>query len=113
MVQDTGKTLRVDSYRTVNAPQSVDVEEDAAGVPLAVRISASVSTASVKTLRRQAIKTPQRQVIASIDERWRIDDEWWRREPVSRLYYSVRLASGHRLVLYKDLANNSWYRQSY
>ncbi len=112
MVKDTGKTLRADTYRTVNAPQSVEVEEDASGLPLAVKMPA-VSNSSVKTPPRRIIKKPMRQVVSGIDERWRIDDEWWRREPVSRLYYSVRLASGHRLVLYKDLVNNCWYRQSY
>ena len=94
MVQDTGKTLRADTYRSVNLPEPVAVEEDASGLPLAV-------------------KMPRRQVIASIEERWRIDDEWWRREPVSRLYYSLRLASGHRLALYKDLTDNRWYKQAY
>lgn len=94
MVKDTGKTLRADTYRPVNIPQAVEVEEDSSGLPL-------------------AIKTPRRQAVSAIEERWRIDDEWWRREPVSRLYYSVRLASGHRLVLYKDLIDSCWYRQSY
>jgi len=94
LVKDTGKTLRADTYRTVNAPQSVAVEENGSGLPL-------------------ALKTPRRQAVSAVDEMWRIDDEWWRREPISRLYYSVRLVSGHRLVLYKDLVNNCWYRQSY
>lgn len=107
MVQDTGKTLRSDTYRSVNAPQSIEVEEDAFGLPLALKMLPAVKTP------RQAVRTPQRRVISSIDESWRIDDEWWRREPISRFYYSVHLASGHRLILYKDLINNCWYRQSY
>ena len=94
MVQDTGKTLRTDTYRPVNIPEPVNVEEDPSDLPLAVR-------------------TPRRQAIKTIEDRWRIDDEWWRREPVSRLYYEVLLASGQRLILYKDLINNCWYRQSY
>ncbi|MFC2004843.1 hypothetical protein ACFLUY_01320 [Chloroflexota bacterium] len=94
MVPDTRKTLRTDTYRSVNLPESVEVEEDFSGLPLAVRM-------------------PRRQAVAAIEERWRIDDEWWRREPVSRLYFSIRLSSGHRLVLYKDLIDNCWYRQSY
>jgi hypothetical protein len=94
MVQDTGKTLRADTYRPVNIPEPVQVEEDPSGLPLAVR-------------------TPRRQVIQTVEDKWRIDDEWWRLEPVSRLYYEVLLASGQRLVLYKDLINNCWYRQSY
>jgi len=94
MVQDTRKTLRADTYRPVNTPEPVDVEEDSPGLPLAVR-------------------SPRRQAIKTVEDRWRIDDEWWRRQPVSRLYYEVLLISGQRLVLYKDLIKNCWYRQSY
>jgi len=58
------------------------------------------------TLRRK-------QTVAAIEDRWRIDDEWWRREPVSRLYYAIVLQSGQRLVVYKDLTAGRWFRQSY
>jgi hypothetical protein len=94
MVEDTGKTLRADAYRPVNAPESVRIEEDASGLPLAVR-------------------GKRRQVVAAVEDRWRIDDEWWRAGPVSRLYYNVLPASGQRLVLYKDLASGNWYQQDY
>lgn len=94
MVPDTGKTPGTDTYKLVNAPEPVKVEEDAAGLPLAVK------------LRR-------RQAIASIEDRWRIDDEWWRSEAVSRLYYAVVLASGQRLTLFKDLIAGGWFRQAY
>ena len=93
MVKNSGKTLRADTYWSVNAPEVVEVEEDSFAFPYAVKI-------------------PRRQVVAAINDRWRIDDEWWRREPVSRLYYEVLLASGQRLVLYKDLTDDCWYRQS-
>jgi hypothetical protein len=94
VVADTGKTLRADAYKPVNAPEALKVEEDAAGLPVAVRIK-----------RRQSVMT--------IEDRWRIDDEWWRAEPVSRLYYNVLLVSGQRLVLYKDLITGDWYEQEY
>ena len=94
MVKNSGKTLRADTYRSVNAPELVNVEEAPSGLPLAV-------------------KTPRRQAIKAIEDRWRIDDEWWRRQPVSRFYCAVLIASGQRLVLYKDLIDNRWYRQSY
>lgn len=94
MVEDTGKTLRADTYKPVNTPEAAQVEEDAAGLPLAVRV-------------------PRRQAVTDIEDRWRIDDEWWRAGPVARLYYNVLLASGQRLVLYKDLVTGGWYRQSY
>ena len=95
MVQDTGKTLRADTYRPVNVPEPVEVEEaSSSGLPLAVR-------------------TPRRQAVITIEDIWRIDDEWWRPEPISRLYYEVTLDSGQLMVIYKDLTKDCWYRQSY
>ncbi len=94
MVADSGKTLRIDTVKPVNLPEPVRVEENAEGLPLAVR-------------------TGRRQRITTIEDRWRIDDEWWRSEPISRLYYAVMLASGQRLVLYHDLCKGEWYKQGY
>lgn len=94
MVENTGKTLRADTYKPVNAPAALKIEEDALGLPL-------------------AIKLKRRQAVTSIEDRWRIDDEWWRTEPVARLYYNVLLNSGQRLVLYKDLVGGGWYEQEY
>ena len=95
MVQDTGKTLRADTYRSVNVPEPVDVDEASSfSLPLAVW-------------------APRRQAVVTIEDRWRIDDEWWRQEPISRLYFEVALTSGQRMVLYKDLISGGWFRQSY
>jgi len=60
-----------------------------------------------------AVRIKRRQNIIAIEDCWRIDDEWWRAEAVSRLYYAVILASGQRMVLSKNLIDNCWYRQSY
>lgn len=94
MVEDTGKTLRPDTCKPVNMPVPIKIEENASGQPVAV-----------KQKRRLAVMT--------IEDRWRIDDEWWRAEPLSRFYYNVILASGRRLVLYKDLVKGDWYEQEY
>jgi len=94
MVEAAGKALHTGAYRPLNLPRPVEVAEDIAGWPLAV-------------------KGRRRQAITSIDDRWRLDDEWWRERPVARLYYAVRLAAGLRLVLYKDLDDNRWYEQDY
>ena len=95
MVQDTGKALRADTYRSVNIPEPVKVEEaPSSGLPF-------------------AIDSPRRQAVKTVEDVWRIDDEWWRSEPVSRIYYEVILVSGQRLVLYKDLLTEDWYRQAY
>jgi hypothetical protein len=94
MVENTGKALRADSCKPVNTPQPLTVEESAMGMPVAVR-------------------QKRRQSVISIEDRWRLDDEWWRAQPVSRLYYNILLASGQRLVIYKDLVNGRWYEQEY
>lgn len=94
MVQNTGETIYSGTFKPVNTPEEVCVHEDAAGSPAAV-------------------VGGRRQKVATVEDRWRIDDEWWRSVPVSRLYYSVLLVSGQRLILYKDLADEKWYRQKY
>jgi hypothetical protein len=94
MVQNSGKTLYPGAFKPVNLPESLNVEESASGAPAAVKMAC-------------------RQAVIAVEDCWRIDDEWWRSEPVSRLYYAVRLAAGQRLVMYKDLISGQWYRQKY
>ena len=72
----------------------MSVVENAAGLPVTVKLT-------------------QRQKVTAIEDIWRIDDEWWRDKPVSRLYYTILLTSGQRMVIYKDLVDNGWYRQTY
>ena len=94
MDADTTKSLRTNASKPLNLPEPLVVEEDLSGAPKAIRLK-------------------RHHTIASIEDCWRIDDEWWRSEPVARMYYSVILDSGRRLVLCKDLINKRWYQQSY
>ncbi len=94
MVAYTGKTAGADTFRPVNMPEPLRVEEDVNGLPA-----------------RVGLKVMQK--ISTIADIWRIDDEWWRSEAVSRTYFAVILVSGQRLVVFKDLAGGKWYRQSY
>ena len=61
-------------------------------------------------LRRGSSKGQWRQVLEVLDT-WRIDDEWWRKQPVSRLYYRVVLEDGTMTGLFKDLTGSQWYQQ--
>jgi hypothetical protein len=74
-----------------------------------------VTVTEDNTGRPKAIRTPRRTAVTCVINRWRIDDEWWRSDTsvISRLYYTVLLASGQRLVLYKDLSTGDWYRQTH
>jgi hypothetical protein len=44
---------------------------------------------------------------------WRIDQHWWRSEPVSRVYYRVAPEDGPPLTVYHDLEADTWARQEY
>jgi len=80
------------AYKPLNAPELLLVKENSGGQP---------------------IKVGQGKLnVASIEDRWRIDDEWWRSEPISRMYYAVVLGNGMRLIIYKDLISGFWYRQT-
>jgi len=84
MVEDSEKTRHADTVKLLNAPEPVQVREASSGFPAAVKATVW-------------------QKVQVVEDRWRIDDEWWRSEPISRLYYAVVLVSGQRMVIYRDL----------
>jgi hypothetical protein len=86
--------LHTAATKPLNQPDPLAVEENQAGLPTAIRLK-------------------QRHSIMTIEDCWRIDDEWWRSEPISRLYYAVILDSGRKMVLSKNLVDKRWYQQSY
>ena len=51
-------------------------------------------------------------VVKEVLETWRIDDEWWRKRPVSRLYFNLLLETG-QMTVYCDLVRSAWFSQSY
>lgn len=81
--------------RPLNRPRPLRVEAGEDGRPAAVYLSN----------RRLAVE--------AVLEAWRIDDEWWRQRPVSRVYYSLLLEDGRTATVYQDLASGRWARQSY
>ena len=81
--------------RALNRPRPVQVEADAGGRPTTVYLSG----------RRHAVE--------AVLESWRIDDEWWREKPVSRMYYGLLLEDRRAVTLYRDLVLGRWARQSY
>ena len=90
-------TLRVDKtfkLRPLNMAEPVDVRLDGHGLPATVRREGDRPRAVVEVL-----------------DQWRIDDEWWRDRPVSRMYQVLLLENGTRLTVYQDLLDGSWYEQ--
>jgi hypothetical protein len=95
MVAHSRATLGARDLRPLNAPVPVEVELDSAGRPWAVQRRAWSEFKGV----------------AEVLDRWRIDDEWWRERPVSRLYHALLLEDGGLLVVYHDLVEKRWYEQ--
>ncbi len=95
MVADSGATVGFRRIRSLNQPKPLQVEVDGEGQPAAVYLSK----------RRRRTET--------VLETWRIDDEWWRDQPVSRLYFRMMLEDGRMLTIYRDLLSGQWARQQY
>ncbi len=49
--------------------------------------------------------------VVSIDNMWKIDEEWWREKPIVRMYYQVTTEDGRRITLFRDLTTGEWYQQ--
>jgi hypothetical protein len=57
------------------------------------------------------LRSGRRYAVAAVLETWRIDDEWWRPQPVSRSYFSLLLEDGRTLTVYRDAGG--WSAQDY
>jgi hypothetical protein len=93
MVTHTGAADGAGRIRPLNAPVPMEVEADEHGWPKHIKLG-----------RQWA-------AVAAVQDRWRLDDEWWREEPLSRQYFEIVLASGARYTLFVDLQSGDWYRQ--
>jgi hypothetical protein len=54
---------------------------------------------------------PRPRAVVAVQDRWRIDDEWWREHAIARLYYRVLLEDGALLTVYHDLLADAWFEQ--
>jgi len=77
--------------RPLNQPRSVVVKAGQDGAPLTVAGRA----------------------VQAIIETWRIEDEWWRPQPVTRTYWRLLLEDGRTTDVYYDRLRKHWYRQAY
>lgn len=81
--------------RALHTPRRLRVEADENSDPVAVFLS----------VRRLSVET--------VLERWRIDDEWWRERPISRLYYRLLLEDGRSVDVYRAERTGRWFKQAY
>ena len=81
--------------RPLNAPRPLDVLPNRHGESVTVR----------------KVGWPRRRRVVRVQDRWRIDDAWWRETPIARLYYVVELEGETLLTVYHDLAAKAWFEQ--
>ena len=93
MVKNSRTTPRFDQLRPLNQPKPLAVTAGR-GEPLAMRDGGE----SVE--------------IDSIQDRWMIDEEWWR-DPIRRRYYRVLTARGAVRTIYHDAVRDGWFEQAY
>lgn len=73
--------------------------------PAAVRLAEDGTPGAVQVRGRW-------EAVEAVTETWRIDEGWWRPDPVSRLYSTLALEDGGCLTLFRDLLADRWYSQS-
>lgn len=93
MVKDTGAAQGPGGVRPLGLPRPIEVRTDRRGWPVALKLD-----------RRWAPVT--------VEDRWRIDDEWWREEPTSRFYYRVTSANAQAIIIYHNPLLTLWFKQS-
>ncbi len=81
--------------KPVNAPRPIQVKADRDGLPV------EVFRAGWDGWRR----------VVRVQDRWRVDDEWWRAAPISRLYFEVLFDGDLVFSCYHDLVSDQWYEQ--
>ncbi len=83
------------ALRALNQPQAIGAETDDRGMPIAVLLGSN------------------RLAVSSIEDVWRIEEEWWRDMPITRTYFEVLLEDGRRVTVFRDAMNNEWHQQRY
>ena len=101
MVKDPRAPQGAHRIIPVSLPAPLEVECDAAGLPAQIHVFA------------KQLGTECEMHVEAIQSCWRIDDEWWRETPVTRLYYTLLLEDGRLITVFRDLTSGEWYEQHY
>ena len=97
MVQNSRAASGPGYLRPLNAPVLVRVKESPSQHPNSLILDGRTDGRAIE--------------IASIADTWEINDEWWRGQPIARLYYRVVTREGRHLTSFRDLVDGQWYRQ--
>ena len=109
------------TIRQLNGPQVVSVKATPFGKPLQIRTN-SMEEPRPNRRRLRGTRSQFRAIrsdgewiaIRSIEDQWKINDEWWRGPEleVERIYFDVVLENNQRLTIFHDLIGDAWFRQA-
>lgn len=113
MVKNTGKTASPGAIQPLNTPRPLVVEEKE-GLPCRIRITKeTIGNPKFRALNPKQYGSYKFLKVASIEDSWRVDEEWWRDKPVARLYFEVIMEDGRRLTVFKEMPEGKWFRQKF
>ena len=94
-------------FRPLNLPVPIEVVEDGAERPISITLPPARSS----RMTQKGRSLTRSLMIASINDLWQVDDEWWRETPISRRYYQITTQDERRLTIFRDQLNGQWYWQ--
>jgi len=100
-------------FRSLNLPVPIEVVEDGAERPRSITLPPARSgrPARSRRLAQEGRSLTRSLMVASIDDLWQVDDEWWRERPISRRYYRITTQDDRSLTIFRDQLNAQWYWQ--
>jgi hypothetical protein len=93
MVSNSGATPGNESFHPLNPP-----------IPIAVRETAHQTPRTIQ-IKGRWVK------VAAIVDVCSLDEEWWREQPIVRMYYRVMLEDDRPITVFRDMLDGVWYRQ--
>ena len=113
------------TIKQLNEPVPVEVEAAEDGSPRRICLRTVETETGPRKARSPRLRQQRQEyrairsdglwmTVSSIDDYWKINDEWWRGEEleIERLYFDVVLESNQRLTIFHDLISDGWFRQA-
>ena len=71
----------------------IDVQEDGEHRPISLKWNGGI------------------QRVASVDDRCEVEEDWWKDNPVVRMFYRVTIEDGQRLTIFRNMVHGGWYQR--
>lgn len=117
MESTTRTSIRAHGLRPLNQPRKVQVTVNKDGVPTQVaRIKVVTGSRNREGVRSS--KQSYWSKVTNVIDVWRIEDEWWRVQPIQRTYFRILVGDGRMMTIFrndagKDHHHAEWFEQAH